>query len=98
MEASISAGPSPEKQPEGDTTTAREESVTSSTTILAANIMKTEFLSKFDDIMSAIEHVRSDITDCWERHTGRDENLKNTRRCDCAPREGENLEGKNKDF
>lgn len=74
MEASVTACPvasaGPEKQPEENTTTVREESSSSLTTILAAiNTMKTEVLSKFDDIMAVIKNVRRDITDCSERLT-----------------------------
>lgn len=86
-----------QKQLEGDTTTAREESSTSLTTILAAiNTMKTEFLPKFDDIMSAIENVRRDITDCSKRLT-QPETRTSTTEDDVTVLQGKvkNLEGKN---
>lgn len=53
---SVSPMDSPEKQPEEDITTAREESGDSLTTILVAiSTMKTEMSSKFKGVIAAIE-------------------------------------------
>ncbi|CAI5677371.1 unnamed protein product [Oreochromis niloticus] len=42
---------------------------TSAIILTTINNMKTEFSTRFDDILSAIESVRKDITDCIERVT-----------------------------
>lgn len=95
MEASVSpaASSGPEKPPEENTNTAREESGTSLTKTLAAiNTTKTEVSSKFDVIMSAIENVRRDITDCSERLTQAETRISITED-DVTAREGEKSRG-----
>lgn len=44
-----------------------ESGPTSAAILTAINNMKTEFSTRFDGILSAIESVRKDITDCAER-------------------------------
>lgn len=46
-----------------------ESGPTSAVILTAINDMKTEFSTRFDGILSAIESVRKDITDCAERVT-----------------------------
>lgn len=98
--ASCAGGAGPDKQLEGNIATAREETSTSLTTVLAAiNTMKTEFSAKFDGILSTMEHVRKDITDCLERVTQAETRISTTED-DVATlqKKVKNLEGKNKDL
>lgn len=65
-EANASSTPE-DKSSDRSNDTAEGESGHMAATILAAiNDMKTEFYTKFDGILSAIESVRKDITDCAE--------------------------------
>lgn len=49
--------------------TAEEPGPTSATILEAINTMKTEFSTRFDGILTAIQNVRQDIADCAERVT-----------------------------
>lgn len=65
-EANASSTPE-DKSSDRSNDTAEGESGHMAATILAAiNDMKMEFSTKFDGILSAIESVRKDITDCAE--------------------------------
>eukprot|EP00064_Thunnus_orientalis_P015911 superscaffoldBa00003048_g15973 len=61
--------------------------------------MKTEISSKFDGVLSEIEKVRKDITDCSERVTQRETRISTTEDDATALQEKvKKLEGKNKDL
>ncbi len=83
-----------------DDTTAREESGTTLTAILAAiNDMKSEFSSKFDGILNAMENVMKDLSDCSERVTQAETRISTTEDHVTVLQENmKNLEGKNKDL
>lgn len=68
--AKANASLTSEEPADGSKDKAAEESGPMSSVILTAiNDMKTEFSTRFDGILSAIENVRKDITDCAERVT-----------------------------
>lgn len=73
VDANTSSSVSPEEQSEGDIAIAKEESSASLSIIMTAiNTLKSEFSSKFDGSLTAIENVKKDITDCSERVTQAD--------------------------
>lgn len=101
MEAGAGASScDPDGQSEGGIAAAREEPGTSLATVLAAiDTMKTEVSSKFDSILSAIENVRRDITDCSERITQAETRISTTEDdVTTLQKKVKNLEGKNKDL
>lgn len=104
MEASAAANSagsaSPDKQPEGSTATARDETSISLTTILTAiNTMKTEMSSKFDGILAMMENVRRDITDYLERVMQAETRISTTEvDVTTLQKKVKNLEEKNKDL
>lgn len=63
-----------EQTPSGDV----EQGSQKADAILAANgSMKTEFSSRFDGVMTAIENMRKEITDCNERVSQTEQRISN---------------------
>lgn len=68
-EANASSTPEDKSSDRSNDTAEGESGHMAATILTAINDMKTEFSTKFDGILSAIESVRKDITDCAERVT-----------------------------
>lgn len=69
MDSDASSTPEDNSQNKSKDTAAGELGPASAAILTAINDMKTEFSTRFDGVLSAIESVRKDITDCAERVT-----------------------------
>ena len=69
VKANVSPTPKDKSLDRSNDEAAGEPGPMSTAILTAINDMKTEFSTRFDGIMSAIESVRKDITDCAERVT-----------------------------
>ncbi|KAI3368001.1 hypothetical protein L3Q82_026821 [Scortum barcoo] len=78
MEASAAASVSPERQSEGVLLTAGRSRVPLRYYYWQLLTTRSEFSSKFDDILTAMENVRKDIKDCSERVTQAERSISTT--------------------
>lgn len=99
VEANASSTPEDKSSDRSNDTAEGESGPMAATILTAINGMKTDFSTRFDGILSTIESVRKDITDCAERVTEAETRISTTQdNVASLQRKVRVLENKNKDM